>query len=123
VSGGGWGHGRREQLIGVDPRDSVRAALEDLDFPASKQDIVAHVERKGVDEEALRAVRALPLADYASATEVLRSVPFDVAASEGRTAADKAAARRTHKHPGLAEPLKETPRSPVEEELGRNEGS
>ena len=60
----------------VDPKN-VELALNDLDFPASKQQIVEHVERRGGSDEVLRAVRALPLADYASLDEVKRGMPLD----------------------------------------------
>jgi uncharacterized protein DUF2795 len=44
--------------------DRLTKALEDPDFPASKEEIVAHAGRRGADPETLRLVRALPLATY-----------------------------------------------------------
>lgn len=60
----------------VDPK-SVELALNDLDFPASKERIVEHVEQRGGPGEVLRAVRALPLADYSNVDEVKRGMPLD----------------------------------------------
>jgi hypothetical protein len=59
----------------VDPKH-VELALNDLDFPASKQQIVEHVERRGGSDPVLRAVRALPLADYSNVDEVKRGMPL-----------------------------------------------
>jgi hypothetical protein len=55
--------------------DQVRTFLNALDYPASKDDVVAEAEREGAPEPVLRALRTLPLADYASREEILRSVP------------------------------------------------
>lgn len=59
----------------VDPK-SVELALNDLAFPASKDEVVAHVERRGGPDDVLRAVRALPLADYESVAQVKQGVPL-----------------------------------------------
>ncbi len=51
----------------TDPRPiprGIRAALNDADFPASKEDLVACAERASADEATLKALRALPLGDY-----------------------------------------------------------
>jgi Protein of unknown function (DUF2795) len=48
--------------------------LNDLDYPASKEDVVRHAESRGASEGVLRVLRALPLGDYASREELTRSV-------------------------------------------------
>ena len=53
----------------------VEQALNALDFPAGKDQIVAHAQSAGAPDEVVRALRALPLADYANVPEVLRSIP------------------------------------------------
>lgn len=58
----------------VDPR-TIEQSLADLDFPASKDDIVRHVEEHGAPE-ALHWVRSLPIAEYANLDEVKRSFPL-----------------------------------------------
>lgn len=55
----------------------VREALNAVDYPASKESLVSHVEHNGGDEEVLRSVRALPLGDYDNIEEVLRSLPLE----------------------------------------------
>ena len=57
----------------VEIRHRVRDALNTVDFPASKDDLVSAAETSG-DDEAARAVRGLPLATYENHDEVLRSI-------------------------------------------------
>ena len=54
--------------------DEVFQSLNDLDYPASKEDVVRHAETRGASEDVLRVVRALPLGDYASRDELRRSL-------------------------------------------------
>ena len=54
--------------------EEVFEPLDDLDYPASKQDVVRHAELRGASEGVLRALRALPLGDYASRAELTRSL-------------------------------------------------
>lgn len=54
--------------------EEVFEPLDDLDYPASKEDVVRHAESRGASEEVLRVLRALPLGDYASRAELTRSV-------------------------------------------------
>ena len=60
-------------MAGVTLED-VFAPLNDLDYPASKEDVVRHAENRGASEDVLRALRALPLGDYASREELGRSL-------------------------------------------------
>jgi hypothetical protein len=53
----------------------VMAALEDVDYPAGKDDLLAAAERHGADDGVLRALRSLPLADYLSRADLMKSVP------------------------------------------------
>lgn len=102
--------------------ERVRPALRELDFPASKERIVAHAEEHGATGEVLAALRALPLADYTNATEVVRSVPAEPVEG-GQEDNLRAERRRRHTHHGLAEHAKDVARPPIEEELGENRGS
>jgi hypothetical protein len=54
--------------------EEVFEALDDLDYPAAKEDVVRHAEGRGAPDEVLRTLRALPLGDYASRAELARSV-------------------------------------------------
>ncbi len=53
---------------------AVRDALNAADFPASKDRLVEYAQTAGAEIEVVRALRALPLADYGSTDEVIRSV-------------------------------------------------
>ncbi len=48
--------------------------LDDLDYPAAMEDVVRHAEQRGASADVLRVLRALPLGDYASRTELARSL-------------------------------------------------
>lgn len=54
--------------------DEVFEPLNDLDYPASKEEVVRHAEQRSAAEAVLRALRALPLGDYASRAELRRSL-------------------------------------------------
>jgi Protein of unknown function (DUF2795) len=67
------GFGQNVVMDPVDIRHRVREALNAVDFPASKEQLVSCVQDHD-DEDVVRAVRGLPLADYSNYDEVLRSV-------------------------------------------------
>lgn len=84
----------------------VQEALSDLDFPASKDEIVTYAEQYG-DWEAVRLVKALPIATYRNMSEIRSSVRLDPAEDEGQTPSLKAEhARSQHSHK-IAEYLRE----------------
>lgn len=99
-------------------RDSgqVRELLNDLDFPADKEAMTEHVRRRaGRGTEAEEALAALPLGEYASLEEVLRSVPLDPAPD--RTEAERASQRRAPHSSRIAEHMRPAQRPPVEEDV------
>ena len=89
--------------------DAIRAALVDVDYPADKQTIVERAAANGADEPTLKALRAMPLADYDNVTEVIRSADLDPAAAEGQTPHDQAQQARAGGRPGIAQHLRLTP--------------
>ena len=89
---------------------AVRAALADVDYPASKDDLLAAVRRNNADGDIERALRAVPPEEYRNLEEVLRSTGTDDEAAE-LSARLRAPRRREHTHPGLAEREKDV-RSP-----------
>ncbi|NKY87320.1 DUF2795 domain-containing protein [Nocardia veterana] len=99
--------------------DRVRQALSAADFPADKDDLVQSATRAHADRDTVRALEAIPPETYANVGEVLQSVNLD----PQRSPADRAAQRRTHTHPGLAEQEKDVPVNPIVDELGENRGS
>ncbi|MCX0273344.1 DUF2795 domain-containing protein [Nocardia zapadnayensis] len=99
--------------------DRVRAALSAADFPAEKPELVHCATRAHADNDTVRALKAIPPETYGNLQEVLQSVNLE----PRRSAADRAAQRRTHHHPGLAEQEIEVPPNPIVEELGYNRDS
>ncbi|WP_338595379.1 DUF2795 domain-containing protein [Saccharopolyspora sp. SCSIO 74807] len=104
-------------------RETLKASLSGVDFPASKDQLVQFANNNGVDEETVRALRAMPPADYDNVTEVVRSVPLERGEEEGQSDSDKAQQNRRPQKGGLAEHQAEVPANPIVEELGENRGS
>lgn len=84
----------------------VQEALSDFDFPATKDEIVTYAEQYG-DWEAVRLVKALPIATYRNMSELRSSVRLDPAEDEGQTASHKAEHARSHHSHKIAEYLRE----------------
>jgi Protein of unknown function (DUF2795) len=100
----------------------LRQCLNDVDFPANKQDLLDAADRNGCDDDTIRALRGIPPETYNNAAQVSASVT--IADDRDIQNGDKAAARRSHTKPGLAETAKDIPvQSPIVDELGENRGS
>ena len=102
--------------------DEVRALLVDVGYPASKEALLAAAQRHEAGEDALRALRALPPVDYGNESEVLASIDVHPAESAGQSRSDKARRTREHGERGLAQHMKDVEPSPIEKELGSNQG-
>lgn len=102
--------------------EELKAVLSDLDFPAGKDEIVAHAERRGASREIVSALRAIPPAAYTEAGQVMRSVPVAEAPRQ-RSGSERAQQRREHGKPGLAEHMKDAEPGAIESEIGENRGS
>ncbi|WP_082403527.1 DUF2795 domain-containing protein [Saccharothrix sp. NRRL B-16348] len=70
-------------------RERLKECLNEVDFPASKDELVQAAQAWG-DEVTARALRAIPPADYANLTEVVGSVRFE----DDTTRADASGRRR-----------------------------
>ena len=86
--------------------EDVMSSLTALDYPAMKEDVVAEAQRGGASEGVLRALRALPLGEYASRDEILRSV--ETVEESGQTSSEKGAQSREQRPPGVAEHMRTT---------------
>lgn len=53
----------------------VDKALQGLEFPASKEDIVAFAAERGAYEKTMRALHALPAGNYPNSDSVEEAVP------------------------------------------------
>lgn len=89
---------------------SVAEALSDLDFPATKQDVVEHVRRNGAPDPVQRLMRTLPLGTYQNISEIRSSAPPDPDIDEGLSQSEqarKARGRRAHHGRLVAEHLRD----------------
>lgn len=86
--------------------EEVMSCLASLDYPAMKEDVVAEAQREGAPEGVLRALRAMPLGEYASRDEVRRSV--ETVEESGQTPSEKGARSREQRPPGVAEHMRTT---------------
>lgn len=103
--------------------DRVRDLLVDVDYPANKDRLLDAARRRRPDEEALKALRAIPPVDYRNEAEVLSSIDRHPADSDMDIARDEPGRHREHTHRGLAQHMKDVQPSPIEEVLGRDEES
>jgi hypothetical protein len=105
--------------VRVQNLDDIRGVLNDLGFPASKEQIVDHARaRTSTLSDEARALAAIPPGDYANLTEVLRSVPSQPAPQ--RIESERMYQHRHHRHTGLAEHMRESRLPVVEEELRKD---
>lgn len=93
--------------------DEVLKYLQALDYPATKEEILAEAEREGAPEEVLKAIRGMPPVVYENKIEVFRSAKTDIAelspAEKAERARDKTHERiaeheRAWPHPGEPDP-------------------
>lgn len=104
-------------MVASTSRARVEDALNDADFPADKDRLLAVADRNGADQDTLGALRAIPPEEYRNLGEVLASVTHD----DGLTDAEKAQAGTLPDHPGRAQAGKDIPPvNPIVEELGEN---
>ncbi|WP_413755854.1 DUF2795 domain-containing protein [Streptomyces sp. MMBL 11-3] len=100
-------------------RDVVDA-LKDVDFPATKDELVEAARRTGgASDGVVAALRAIPPDEYANKDEVARSVRVDPASDLGLSPAQRAEQARMGGRPGQSQHLRDVPKPPIEEELDR----
>ena len=87
--------------------NEAETALGDMDFPAGKDDIVAHAARRTDHAGVVRLLRALPPGTYDNMVEVRRSVRIDPAAYEGQTPSQKVDQVRSRHSRQIAEHLRD----------------
>jgi hypothetical protein len=85
--------------------DQVAEYLDDVDFPAHRDDLVRAAEHAGAPDDVIKALRAMPPEEYASKAEVMRSA--HTPAEPDQDPSVKAAQARDKKHQRIAEPLRD----------------
>ena len=97
----------------------VLRAMEQVDFPAGKDDLLAAARAAGASEEVLKALRGIPPDEYANREEVARSVRLDPSTEDGLDASQRAEQARHGGRPGLSQHEVEAREPVVKEELQR----
>ncbi|MFE5400875.1 DUF2795 domain-containing protein [Streptomyces sp. NPDC056580] len=95
-------------------------ALQDVDFPAGKGELVQAAEDSGAPEEVVKALRAVPPVEYGNRDEVARSMRVDPASDLDLSAAQRAEQARRGGRPGQSQHLRDVPKPPVRGELGQS---
>ena len=102
---------------GTSAREVVEA-LKDVDFPATKDELVEAARRTGDgSKEVVAALRAIPPDEYANKDEVARSVRVDPASDLDLSPAQRALLGRKGGRPGHSLHLRDAPKPPIQEEL------
>jgi Protein of unknown function (DUF2795) len=79
--------------------DEAAQALNDMDFPASKEEVVAHAAGRSGRDDVVRLLQGLPQGTYDNINQINRSIRINASASEGQTVSEKAAkVRSPHSH-------------------------
>jgi hypothetical protein len=79
--------------------DEAKQVLNDMDFPASKEELVAHASGRSPHANVIRLFQALPLGTYDNVEQVGRSIRINASAAEGQTQSEKAdKVRSPHSH-------------------------
>jgi hypothetical protein len=97
----------------------VLHALDQVDFPAGKDDLLAAAQDAGASPEVLKALRGVPPDEYANRDEVARSVRLDPDYDVQTSASQKAEQQRQGGRQGQSQHLREVPQTPIEEELAK----
>lgn len=104
-------------------RTRLKEALDGVDFPATKEQLLARAESNNADEGTIKALRTVQDVSYHTFADVAGAVPMAPGAEYGQSDSDKAQQNRQSTKDGLAETMTETPDNPIVEELGENRGS
>jgi hypothetical protein len=99
--------------------DEVLGALEDVDFPADKTQLLEAARSAGASGDVISALRGIPPETYTNRDDIVHSIRTDPDSDLGHTAAQRGEQARQGGKPGLSQHLREVPKTPVEEELDR----
>lgn len=99
--------------------DDVLGALQNVDFPADKTQLLEAARSAGASGEVMSALRGIPPETYTNRDDIVRSVRTDPDSDLGNSPAQRGEQARQGGKPGLSQHLREVPKSPIEEELDR----
>jgi hypothetical protein len=52
----------------------VEKSLKGIDFPAKKQDLVKHAQKRGADEKVIETIKDLPEDEFHNAADVAKAI-------------------------------------------------
>lgn len=97
----------------------VMDAVQDADFPATKDQLVAVAQAADARDQVLQALQALPPVEYDNREDVAHSVRLPVDSDLDHSKAQRNDQLRGGGKHGLSGHLRDVPKPPVEEELSR----
>jgi len=98
----------------------VLNALQDVDFPAGKGELVQATDNAGAPEEVVKALRAIPPDEYGNGDEVARSVRVGPASDLDLSVAQRAEQARHGGRPGQSQHLRDVPKPSVQDEVDQS---
>jgi succinylarginine dihydrolase len=97
----------------------LKDALNGIDYPATKEQLIAQATRNQADPDTLKALCSIQPEWYANIAEVRAATPM----AAGQSEAEKTQQKRQHTKDTVTESAVATPNNPIVEELGENRGS
>ncbi|MER7943369.1 DUF2795 domain-containing protein [Streptomyces sp. NBC_01696] len=97
--------------------DEVLKALDAVDFPAGKDDLLTAAQGANARDEVIKALQGIPAEQYGNRQDVAHSVRLDPDSDLHRTPGQKGEQARQGGKPGLSQHLRDAPKPPVDEEL------
>ncbi|AYN42809.1 DUF2795 domain-containing protein [Streptomyces dangxiongensis] len=95
----------------------VLDALKDVSFPADKDRLLSAAREAGASDEVVEALRGIPAEEYGGREHVARAVRADP--DLGHDATRRAERARHGGRPGVAQHLRDAPKTPIHEEFDR----
>ncbi|MFB0614677.1 DUF2795 domain-containing protein [Streptomyces sp. AGS-58] len=97
----------------------VLDALKDVSYPADRDRLLTAAREAGASDEIVRALRGIPAAEYGGREEVARAVRAAPDSGPGHDTTRRAPQARRGGRPGVAQHLREEPKTPIHEEFDR----
>ncbi|MFF9088527.1 DUF2795 domain-containing protein [Streptomyces sp. NPDC014991] len=97
----------------------VLDALNDVSYPAGRDRLLSAAREAGASEEVVRALYGIPAEEYGGREAVVRALRADPDTDLGHDAAQRAPQARHRGRPGVAQHLRDEPKTPIHEEFDR----
>ncbi|MEU8472484.1 DUF2795 domain-containing protein [Streptomyces sp. NPDC029006] len=94
----------------------VLDALKDVSYPADRDRLLTVAREAGASDDVVMALRSIPAEEYGGREEVARAVRDS---GPGHATAQRAPQARHAGRPGIAQHLRDEPKTPIHEEFDR----